>query len=435
MRVILVVIAALGIATLACGDWNEGGVTPTSTAKPLSTSTPAMSAPAMLRPTVALPIPEWIAANLFGVLEWGQQFIADTVSGEIWELEYSGERRPSYSGNRLAAWLPNGEALVSVTDGSRTTLYRGAPGEPLRQTSTLEFSNSSTVWRSSGWASNGELLAQASGLITDMKTGDIIAELDEPVRTVIGWSADGRYVAFGVGSASERAVLVWEPESGLTERISTWSAVWSSTGARLAYGPSFSSLPPNTGPFEVRVRDFNAGTDTVVNTRDTRARPVAWSADDRFLANSLYMDSSSTLIIDMTGERGEVLVPHAEPHAWLGTSHTLLATGDSCEYTAGVSDHVVTVEADGSGLRRYTDSPLYELYPRASPDGRLVAFDAPAGPEGPSTIRLLTLATGEITVLAAGPAITLFENSIDPALAWSPDGRYVVFGVTEGHDC
>ncbi|MCH8901724.1 MAG: hypothetical protein IIC88_05440 [Chloroflexi bacterium] len=322
---------------------------------------------------------------------------------------------------------------MTVTDGTRSTLYRGAPGEPLRETSTLELSTSSAIWHSAGWSSNGELLARASGLITDMKTGDIIAELDEPARSVIGWSADGRYLAFVVGSAGEREVLVWKRDSGLTERISTWSGVWSSTGARLAYGPSRPD-PADPGPFEVRVRDFNAGTDTVVNTRDTRARPVAWSADDRFLANSLYMDSSSTLIIDMRGERSDVLVPHAEPHSWLGTSHTLLATGDSCEYTAGVRDHVVTVEADGSDLRRYSDGTEREVYPRASPDGRLVAFDAGGGEE-PYGIRLLTLATGEITMLATGGAITLFQNSSDPAIVWSPDSRYVVFSTTDGHDC
>lgn len=431
MRVVLAVIAALGIVALACSDGSGGEVTPTSTARPSSTPTPVIVA----TPTVALAIPEWIPADLFGVLEWGQQFIADTVSGKIWELEYSGERRLSYSGSLLAAWLPDGEALVSVTDGSRITFYRGAPGEPLRQTSTLELSNSSAVWRSSGWASNGEILALASGLITDLKTGDIIAELDEPARAVIGWSGDSRYVAFVVGSGIEREVLVWKRDSGLTERISTWSAVWSSAGARLAYGLSRPD-PADTGPFEVRVRDFSVGTDIVVGSRETRQSqtPVAWSADDRFLAISLYTDGNHTLIIDMAGERGEVFVPHAEPHSWLGASHTLLATGDSCEYTAGVRDHVVTVEADGSGLRRYSDGSELELYPRASPDGRLVAFDAGGG-EKPYGIHLLTLATGEITMLATGGAITLFQNSIDPALVWSSDSRYVAFGVAGGHDC
>ena len=382
-----------------------------------------------------MPVPEWIPAALFGEAV-AQQFIADTVSGVVWELKDSGERRPYHFGSRLAAWLPDGEALVTVTDGQRTTLFRGTPGEPLRQTSTLELSTSSAIWHSAGWASNGELLAQASGLITDLKTGDIIAELDGPYRQIIGWSADGRYLAYIVSPRSGREVLVWERDSGLTERISTWSAVWSNTGARLAYGASRLLDPEDTGPFEVRVRDFNAGTDTVVDSENTQRSqtPVAWSADDRFLAISLYVDANTTLIIDMTGERGDVLVPHAEPHAWLGTSHTLLATGDSCEYTEGVRDHVVTVEADGNGLRRYSDGTEREVYPRASPDGRLVAFDAGGGEE-PYGIRLLTLATGEITMLATGGAITLFQNSIDPAIVWSPDSRYVVFSTTGGHDC
>ncbi len=413
MRVLFAAIAALGIVALACSDGNEGGVTPTSTAGPQSTSTPVIAATPT--PMVALPGPEWIPADLFGVLEWPQHFVADTVSGEIWELKDPGKQ------SLLVAWSPDGEALVSVTDESSTTLYRGVPGEPLRQTSTLELSTSSAVWRSSGWASNGELLALAGGLITDMKTGDIIAELDVSIGPIIGWSADGRYLAYFASPASGGEVLVWERESGLTVGFSGWSAVWSGTGARLAYAPwSF-----NTGPVEVRVRDFDAGTDTVVVSRDTlqQPRPVAWSADGRFLAISLFENRTSTLIIDMTGERGEVLVPGAEPHAWLGTSHTLLATGDRCG-----TDHVVTVEADGSGLRRYTDPPL-SMYPRASPDGRLVAF------ETLREIHLLTLATGEITVLATGSGLSLFHVSIDPAIVWSPDGRYVVFGVPGGHDC
>lgn len=416
MRVLFAAIAALGIVALACSDGNGGGVTPTSPAGPQSTSTPVIAATPT--PMVALPGPEWIPADLFGVLEWPQQFVADTVSGEIWELKDPGKQ------SLLAAWLPDGEALVSVTDGSSTTLYRGAPGEPLRQTSTLELSTSSAVWRSRGWASNGELLALASGLITDMKTGDIIAELDEPAGPIIGWSADGRYLAYTVFPASGREVLVWERESGLTVNFSGWSAVWSNTGARLAYGPWSSPDPAVRGPYEVRVHDFNAGTDTVVVSRDTlqQPRPIAWSADGRFLAISLFENRTSTLIIDMTGERGEVLVPGAEPHAWLGTSHTLLATGDRCG-----PDHVVTVEADGSGLRRYTE-PL-SLYPRASPDGRLVAFDRL------QEIRLLTLATGEIAVLATGSGLSVSHFSIDPAIVWSPDSRYVVFGVPEGHDC
>lgn len=431
MRVLFAAIAALGIVTLACSDGNGGGVTPTSPAGPQSTSTPVIAATPT--PMVALSGPEWIPADLFGVLEWPQQFVADTVSGEIWELKDPGKQ------SRLVAWSPDGEALVSVTDEAGSTLYLGVPGEPLRHMFTLEFPSLLTSRPSANWSPDGKLLAYSRGAITDLagdvvlshglivdsESGTVIAELDKPVSTIIGWSADGRYVAFAAGSGNEGEVLVWDRESGLTVGFSGWSAVWSSTGARLAYGPSRSPDPAVRGPYEVRVRDFSgAGTNTVVVSRDIlqQPRPIAWSADGRFLAISLFENRTSTLIIDMTGERGEVLVPDAEPHAWLGTSHTLLATGDRCG-----PDHVVTVEADGSGLRRYTE-PL-SLYPRASPDGRLVAFDRL------QEIRLLTLATGEIAVLATGSGLSVSHFSIDPAIVWSPDSRYVVFGVPEGHDC
>jgi TolB protein len=99
---------------------------------------------------------------------------------------------------------------------------------------------------------------------------------------------------------------------------------------------------------------------------------------------------------------------------------------------------VFVVRADGTGLRRLTDSPGSDGWPSWSPDGTKILF---------SSVRDDCLYSGAPDCLSTGdigPYHTLYVMDADGSgqarlsdafgqiADWSPDGRYIVFGGPDG---
>jgi Tol biopolymer transport system component len=82
---------------------------------------------------------------------------------------------------------------------------------------------------------------------------------------------------------------------------------------------------------------------------------------------------------------------------------------------------ICLIDADGSNLINLTNTPeIDEMYPHASPDGRLICFEAVEGEDKESKSRNVYImnidGTGKVKIA---------DNADQPF--WSPDGRYIAY--------
>lgn len=427
VRILLVLSMAVAMTALvlfAARDRDSGeplalspAAAPTQAVAP--TATPGLA----FEPVV----PEWVAvaSELEGPQAVPQLFVVKTETGEMWRL---GD--PPVPGAQVSlwplVWSPDGELLVSVRTQDGADLYLAEPGSPFEIIATIDAGVGVAAWSPEG---KTVALDGVDARLLSMATGEIMHGPPLSGTRVINWSGDGKFVAFATGPLLEPEVVVWEWTSGRTERIEARSGVWSHEGARLAYVPARDVTLGEIPPHEIRVRDFNAGLEEIVTTIVTvAAEPVGWSADDSLIMVAANTDIFTTYIVSADGQGGTVAVHGTWPSNWLGDEQRVLLTGNVCR-----AYDIATVDGDGSDLKHHTETEIPELNPRASPDGERVVFSVLRRDE-PSVIRMLTLATGEMRDLAVGSALSLFQNVIRPELVWSPDGRYVAFGVAGGHD-
>ena len=73
---------------------------------------------------------------------------------------------------------------------------------------------------------------------------------------------------------------------------------------------------------------------------------------------------------------------------------------------------------NGSEVRRLTDHPARDLFPRFSPDGSLIAFSS--NRDGNHNVYLVPASGGN-------PRQLTFHSADDLVVNWSPDGRKILF--------
>ena len=88
---------------------------------------------------------------------------------------------------------------------------------------------------------------------------------------------------------------------------------------------------------------------------------------------------------------------------------------------------IYTLDPNGSDLRRLTMHPGIDRAPTWSPDGQQIAFVSDR--LGPAGLFLMDVQTGEVTPLLEVEGV---GRSLEfPLLAWSPDGDYLAYSITE----
>jgi Tol biopolymer transport system component len=188
------------------------------------------------------------------------------------------------------------------------------------------------------------------------------------------WSPDGRTIAFTRDRDRQTAnIYVMNADGSGQLRLTPnlrrrpWvELAWSPDWKRIAFAASGSRL----GAADIFVMNADgSGLQNVTNTVTT-SFDFAWSPDGRRIA---YLEGSpggaplSVVNADGSGKQrltGPLMVDLGLP-SWSPDGRTIAFTGGSVLYT---------VHADGTGLRKLTHGPGWNVGPHWSPDGRRILF-------------------------------------------------------------
>src|SRR5690606_10039679 len=217
-------------------------------------------------------------------------------------------------------------------------------------------------------------------------------------------------------------VADWDGEnivSPLTSPEPIISPSWSPDGTRIAY-VSFESRKPVVYVHTLATGQRRA----VANFKGSNSAP-AWSPDGRTLAVALTRDGLSQIyLIDADGS-GSPRRLTSSPG--IDTEPSFAPDGRSLFFTSdrGGSPQIYRMPLDGGPATRVTFGSSYNVSPRVSPDGRLLAYVTRN--EGRFLVVVRDLASGQETILS--------ETGNEESPSFSPNSRWVMFATqTGGHD-
>jgi TolB protein len=202
--------------------------------------------------------------------------------------------------------------------------------------------------------------------------------------------------------------------TALRSREPIISPAWSPDGQRLAY-VSFEQKKPI-----VYVHTLATGQRRVVaNFKGSNSAP-AWSPDGNQLAVVLTKDGQSQLYIlnaDGSGVRRLASSSGIDTEPFWGNDSNIYFTSDR-----GGSPQIYRISAGGGNAQRVTFDGSYNVTPRLSADGTLLAFITRNA--GRFQVAVQDLATRQTTILT--------DSARDESPSFAPNGRMILYATESG---
>ncbi|WP_287368449.1 Tol-Pal system beta propeller repeat protein TolB, partial [Thauera sp.] len=202
--------------------------------------------------------------------------------------------------------------------------------------------------------------------------------------------------------------------TALRSREPIISPAWSPDGQRLAY-VSFEQKKPI-----VYVHTLATGQRRVVaNFKGSNSAP-AWSPDGNQLAVVLTKDGQSQLYIlnaDGSGVRRLASSSGIDTEPFWGNDSNIYFTSDR-----GGSPQIYRISAGGGSAQRVTFDGSYNVTPRLSADGTLLAFITRNA--GRFQVAVQDLATRQTTILT--------DSARDESPSFAPNGRMILYATESG---
>ena len=202
--------------------------------------------------------------------------------------------------------------------------------------------------------------------------------------------------------------------TALRSREPIISPAWSPDGQRLAY-VSFEQKKPI-----VYVHTLATGQRRVVaNFKGSNSAP-AWSPDGNQLAVVLTKDGQSQLYVlnaDGSGVRRLASSSGIDTEPFWGNDSNIYFTSDR-----GGSPQIYRISAGGGNAQRVTFDGSYNVTPRLSADGTLLAFITRNA--GRFQVAVQDLATRQTTILT--------DSARDESPSFAPNGRMILYATESG---